>query len=160
MCPSSRLETALKKKRSTKITIAGSGAVLKAGCFDGMLSTITDLEILGAATIERNCLYENTSIKTLTLGSNISTIAPGAFTDTKLTTINYNISNLTYSAGSGPIFVSNTSDFSIVFGNNVTVIPNYLCSNCSTLTSIKFPTGLTTIGNNAFYNCSSLFPIM
>ena len=43
-----------------------------------------------------------------------------------------------------------------VFGNNVTFIPECLCSGLSGVTSINIPNSVTSIGDYAFKNCSSL----
>ena len=40
--------------------------------------------------------------------------------------------------------------------NYITTIGNYAFNNCSSLTSITIPNSVTTIGNYAFYNCSAL----
>ncbi|MBR1883404.1 MAG: leucine-rich repeat domain-containing protein, partial [Clostridia bacterium] len=42
----------------------------------------------------------------------------------------------------------------------VTSIGNNAFSNCSGLTSISIPSGVTSIGNNAFYDCSGLTSIV
>lgn len=44
----------------------------------------------------------------------------------------------------------------MVFDGNVTSIGNYAFSECSSLTTIAIPESVTSIGWNAFYNCSSL----
>ena len=41
-------------------------------------------------------------------------------------------------------------------GNGLTTIGNSAFSNCTSLTGITLPDGLTTIGSNAFFNCTSL----
>ena len=44
----------------------------------------------------------------------------------------------------------------IIIGDSVTTIGNSAFSDCSSLTSVTIPNGVTTIGDNAFENCSSL----
>ena len=44
----------------------------------------------------------------------------------------------------------------VLFGNNVTRIPNNAFSGCSKIATITIPNGVTNIGNNAFYDCSGL----
>ena len=44
----------------------------------------------------------------------------------------------------------------IVVPNGVTVINEYTFNGCTSLASASLPEGVTTIGNNAFRNCSSL----
>mgnify|MGYP000844182435 FL=1 len=45
---------------------------------------------------------------------------------------------------------------SIVMPDSVTSIGNYAFYGCSSLTNITIPDSITSIGNNTFYNCSSL----
>ena len=47
----------------------------------------------------------------------------------------------------------------LIIPNSVTSIGNYAFYNCSSLTSIEIPNSVTSIGNYAFYNCSSLTSI-
>ena len=44
----------------------------------------------------------------------------------------------------------------IIIGNRVTTIGQTAFSNCSSLTSVTIPNSVTTIGDNAFNGCSSL----
>ena len=48
---------------------------------------------------------------------------------------------------------------SISLPSGVTSIGNYAFYNCSSLTSITIPSSVTSIGNSAFYYCSSLASI-
>ncbi|MBO7228428.1 MAG: leucine-rich repeat domain-containing protein [Bacteroidales bacterium] len=55
-------------------------------------------------------------------------------------------------------FTGCTSLTSVTFeeGSNLTNIPQYTFSDCSSLTSIDIPNSVTSIGDNAFEGCSSL----
>ena len=48
---------------------------------------------------------------------------------------------------------------SIVMPDSVTSIGNYAFYGCSSLTNITIPDSITSIGNNTFYNCSNLTSI-
>ena len=52
-----------------------------------------------------------------------------------------------------------TTITSVVIKSGVTSIGNNAFYNCSALTTITIPSGVTTIGNRAFYNCSALTTI-
>ena len=45
---------------------------------------------------------------------------------------------------------------SFVFGDDVEIIPESLCSGMSKLTSVTIPTYVTSIGNNAFDSCNNI----
>lgn len=47
----------------------------------------------------------------------------------------------------------------VVFGPNLTEIPNYFFSYCEALTSIDIPDNITKIGNSSFCNCINLSDI-
>ncbi len=51
---------------------------------------------------------------------------------------------------------SNTNIKKIIIGNEVEVIPQYLCYNMHQIRSINIPSSVTTIGKSAFYGCSGL----
>ena len=55
-----------------------------------------------------------------------------------------------------PWYQSRDSIKTVVVENGVTTIGDYAFNDCSSLTSINFPDSVTTIGRSAFYGCSSL----
>ena len=48
----------------------------------------------------------------------------------------------------------NDSYLTTIDFNNVAIIPEYTCYNCSNLTTVIFKTATTNIGDYAFYNCA------
>ena len=89
-----------------------------------------------------------------------STPGKGLFNDCPLNSV-YVGRNLSYSTriyeGYSP-FYNNTTLKAVRFGNEVTSIPNYLCCNCSALTTLTYNQNCTPtiIGAYAFYGCKSL----
>jgi hypothetical protein len=76
-----------------------------------------------------------TSITSIALTSNVTTIGAYAFANlTSLTTITN-------------------------FSTNITSLGNYAFSGCSSLTTFTIPDSLSSIGNGTFYNCSELTSI-
>ncbi|MBO5085740.1 MAG: leucine-rich repeat protein [Paludibacteraceae bacterium] len=71
--------------------------------------------------------------------------------------VNY---NFLYLSATSSNFVSAPNIESIAFGENVTIIPDDLCSRCTNLKTVIFGKNITSIGNSAFYSCSSLMKVV
>ncbi|MCR4665562.1 MAG: leucine-rich repeat domain-containing protein [Paludibacteraceae bacterium] len=97
------------------------------------------------------------SIKTVKIGSSVTSIGEQAFADcSSLTSIT--IPNSVTSIGDGA-FSSCSSLTSVTIPNSVTSIGENAFAECSSLTSITIPNSVTSIGENAFAVCSSLTSI-
>lgn len=141
--------------------------------------------IEGPLSIQDEAFKDCTNIKELILPSNLSTISSTAFSGcteikklTMLGTKNYGDNlNLAFSnveelvlTGTGNMVTytpTQTSWYSklsnikkVVITNGITSIGNYAFYNCSSLTSISIPSSVTLIGNRVFYNCTSIKEIM
>lgn len=137
--------------------------------------------IEGPLSIQDEAFKDCTNIKELILPSNLSTISPTAFSGcteikklTMLGTKNYGDTlNLAFSnveelvlTGTGnmatytttkPSWYSKLSNIKkVVITNGITSIGNYAFYNCSSLTSISIPSSVTLIGNRVFYNCTGI----
>ena len=66
--------------------------------------------------------------------------------------------NYNYSDNQSPVYI-NSSVKKVVIEDGVTSIGNDAFSNCSGLISITIPNSVTSIGNDAFYYCTSLTSI-
>ena len=92
----------------------------------------------------------------LTIGNSVSEIGSYAFNNTALTTLNYQAANCTSIGrydwdGNASVFYNFTT---VDFGDNVESIPNGAFRGCTNLTgNLVLPNSLTTIGDQAFYNC-------
>ena len=111
-------------------------------------------------TYDDDCVY-------LTLSDGTTLILPrrADFTDIPAneiwyTTINGSAITLSYPDVFGAKIISNVYEKSgkgiITFDGDVTSIGNRAFYECSSLTSITLPDSVTSIGNRAFYECSSL----
>ena len=103
------------------------------------------------------------SLSSVTIGSNVTSIGDYAFSKcTSLSSVT--IPNSVTTVGRG-VFYGCSALESVVLSENITELPSEYSYNqgdygffreCSSLKSISIPHGVTNIGNNAFYGCSSL----
>lgn len=95
------------------------------------------------------------SLKTITIGDNVTTLGAHMFDSCEqLTTVHFgkNIASMGES-----VFIACTSLLEIDLSESkLSVVPETTFYNCTALTSVVLPQGLTIIGERAFYGCSSL----
>ena len=71
-------------------------------------------------------------------------------------TVEYNTRKFTVIQIGSEAFYQCTGLTSVEFPSSLTSIGAYAFSGCSSLTSVEFPSSLTSMGDYAFYGCSSL----
>ena len=99
-----------------------------------------------------------------TIGSGVTSIGESAFTYCSgLTSITVDSSNTVYDSRNDCNAIIETNTNTLIAGCQSTVIPNSVTSIgdgafylCSSLTSIDIPNSVTSIGNKSFQGCSSL----
>ncbi len=93
------------------------------------------------------------AIKSYTIGSSVTTIGDGAFSEcSKLTSITIGSSVTTI--GVDAFWCSSLTNITIP--DSVNTIGDWAFSDCRRLTSITIPDSVTTIGEGAFFGCTSL----
>jgi hypothetical protein len=81
-------------------------------------------------------------------------------TDTKTLTISGTGDMADFTSGAAPWNAYLSSITSVVIESGVTSIGNYAFKNCSVLTSVSIPSGVTSIGVQAFSGCSGLTSVI
>ena len=118
----------------------------------------------GVTKIGGNAFYGCTGLTSVYIPNSVTSIGGNAFSGcTGLTdvTINSNSiasSNRTSSSSLSTVFGNQVKSY--VIGSSVTTIGSNAFYNCSGLTSVTIGSGVTTIGMDAFYGCSSLSAVL
>lgn len=138
------------------ISVIGSGAFQGCSGFTGSLDIPNSVTYIGSLAFS-DCTGFN---GTITISENVENVYGNAFANTNFNTMNYNATNAMVGEISdwgeefGVTFVGLPSLTTLNFGENVQSISNYAFRNLTTLIGIlTLPNSLTTIGDQAFYNC-------
>ena len=96
-------------------------------------------------------------LDSITIPSTVTSIGNRAFQNNPLTKVKWLPVNCSIGTTTDAPFYSDKSAItSFAFGDQVEIIPNYLCYNMKQLDTVALPQGLQTIGNYAFAYCSTL----
>ena len=143
----------------TSVTIGNSVTSIGGSTFYGC-SSLTSITIPNNVTVIKNgAFYNCSSLTSVTIGNSVTNIGSSAFSKcSSLTSVIWNAENYAdfSSYAAAPFYNVNKTITSFTFGDNVRHIPTYLCYYMNQLTSITIPHSVTSIGEGAFYNCSSL----
>ena len=96
-------------------------------------------------------------LDSITIPSTVTSIGNRAFQNNPTTSVTWLPVNCTIGTSTdAPFYKENSTITSFTFGDQVEIIPNYLCYSMKQLDTVALPQGLKTIGNYAFAYCSTL----
>ena len=144
----------------TSITIPNSVTSIGTRAFYNC-SGLTSITIPNSVTsIGYYAFYGCSGLTSVTIGNSVTSIGHDAFYNCSgLTSVTINSNNLiskTYTSSNNftTIFGSQVKEY--ILGDDIKSIGNYAFYNCSSLTSITIPNSVTSIGGYAFSGCSGL----
>src|SRR5574344_1445398 len=151
----------------TSVTIPNSFTTIGADAFSNCTG-LTSVTIPNSVTSIGYFAFSNcTGLTSVTIGNSVTSIGYDAFYDcTGLTSIDVNEKNTKYSSINGILF--NKDQSTIIYypariksqtyeiPNSVTSIGANAFSNCTGLTSVTIPNSVTSIGDDAFSYCTGL----
>ncbi|MBQ2964997.1 MAG: leucine-rich repeat domain-containing protein [Clostridia bacterium] len=123
----------------------------------GNIEIPTHINGTAITAIEDNAFKGCLTLTAVKINDNISEIGWYAFQKCdNLKKVYFNSNSCTMTNASYAPFANNVNFTEIVFGENVTAISANVCYNATNLQTVIFEGEVTSIGNGAFANCSSL----
>ena len=146
----------------TSVTIPNSVTSIGSSAFSGCSSLIS-VTIPNSVTSIGSYAFSGCSLTSVSIPNSVTYIGGFAF-GSELENINVDPENTVYSSIDGVLYNKDVTNLlycprhktSVTIPTSVTSIGNYAFYKCSSLTSVSIPNSVTSIGNYAFYKCSSL----
>ena len=166
----SRCGAASNASRGLKITLSESGSYYVVSgigtCTDKNIILPSSYNSLPIKAIGENA-FVGTNIESIVIHKNITTVSSGALAGCiKLTSIEVEAGNTSYKSINGNLYTYDgktlvqyaigKGDTSFEIPADVTTVGERAFANCTSLASVSFPSNLTSIGKRAFYGCENL----
>ena len=147
----------LNCSKLTSINIPASLKVINDYAFKGC-SQLASVDLHEGVTEIDQEAFAQCAFTEVTIPSTATYVGEKAFKSiASLKTVNWNSTTCNNYGGYDVCpFYNSTGITTFVIGNNVTMIPAYLCYNLSGITEITIPSSVQSIGLGAFYQCSGL----
>ena len=144
----------------TSVTIPDSVTSIGYSAFRGCSSLISVTIPDSVITIQDYAFDDCSSLTSVTIGDSVITIGRYAFSgctgeliiNNKIVEKDYDNSNYPFKTG----WLYGSKFTSLIIGNGVTSIGDWVFYECSSLTNVTIGDSVTTIGESAFDDCSSL----
>ncbi len=133
--------------------------IIKASAFAHCTSLVDIVLPDSVVTLESSAFYDCSALENITIGKGLKSLNNTSFANCPLLkNVYYNSTagdSYSYSSTNFPFYQSATEGFKLIFGEDVTSIPDYKF-RFSNVSSIEFSPNLKTIGYNSFDSCVML----